>query len=132
VIYEGGAAPVEMAPAMAPAKEEKKEEKKPEKVPAPKGEKEEKEASLPAPATLVVSVPAQAKLSVDGYVTKSSAAVRTFTSPALENGKEYVYTLTAEVVRDGKPVRASKEITVRAGELYNVSLVLPQETVAQK
>jgi uncharacterized protein (TIGR03000 family) len=131
VIYEG--APAVVAPAhegrQERREEERKEEKKPEKAPAPK---EEKEANLPAPATLIVSLPAEAKLSVDGFVTRSTSAVRTFSSPALERGQDYVYTLTAEVVRDGKTLRASKDVTVRAGESLNVSLALPQDSVAQK
>lgn len=83
-------------------------------------------------ATLVVSVPADAKLAVDGYVTSSTSTVRTLTSPALENGKDYVYTLTAEMARNGKTVTTSKQVTVRAGDQLNVTLDLPAEVVAQK
>jgi uncharacterized protein (TIGR03000 family) len=105
-------------------------DKKPEPVKEPKSG--DKEASLNAPATLVVSLPAEAKLSVDGYATKSTSSVRTLASPTLEAGKDYVYTLTAELVRDGKPVTTSKEVTVRAGEAINVALEFPQASFAQK
>lgn len=97
------------APAAAPAAEPKKAEPKP---PA---------ASLEAPAKVLVSLPADAKLLIDGHATVSTSSERTFVSPALEVGKEYQYTLTAELVRDGKNVTETKTITVRAGETTAVN-----------
>ena len=70
---------------------------------------------------MLVSLPADAKLSIDGHVTTSVAAERTFVSPALEAGKDYQYTLTAEIVRDGKNVTETKTIVVRAGETTTVN-----------
>lgn len=78
-------------------------------------------ASLNTPAKVLVSLPADAKLSIDGHVTTSNTAERTFVSPALEAGKEYQYTLTAELVRDGKNVTESKTVIVRAGETTSVN-----------
>src|SRR5437667_464985 len=69
---------------------------KPEKVKAPKPEKG---AITPAPATILVSLPAEAKLTVDGTTTTSTSATRLFVSPALEQGKEYFYTLQADLTR---------------------------------
>src|SRR5262249_871346 len=66
--------------------------------------KERKEPRAPAPATILVSLPADAKLFVDDAATTSTSTSRTFVTPALENGKTYGYTLKAEVVRDGKVV----------------------------
>jgi len=79
-------------------------------------------AAIAAPATIVVSLPADATLSFEGVATHSTAAVRQFTTPVLEMGKAYHYTLTAQVVRDGKPVTATEEVTVRAGETTRVEL----------
>jgi len=84
-----------------------------------------------APATIVVSLPADAKLLIDDAATTSTAALRTFESPALEAGKDHHYTLKAEIVRDGKSVTATKRITVRAGEETRVELALPVASVAQ-
>lgn len=106
------------APA-APAKEMPKKEGK-------------SEASLPTPATLVVSLPAEAKLSIDDIQTRSASAQRVFATPALEAGKEYTYTLTAEIVREGQKVTASKQVVVRAGEETRVSIEFPVATVAAK
>lgn len=90
------------------------------------------QVSLTAPATLVVSVPAQAKLTIDDYVTRSTSSVRTFTSPALTPGKDFQYTLKAELVRDGKTFTARKTVVVRAGDQVNVVLDPSAERVAQK
>src|SRR5438552_1167959 len=47
------------------------------------------------PATLVVTLPAEATLIVEDQPTSSTSSERVFQTPALELGKEYVYTLKA-------------------------------------
>jgi hypothetical protein len=47
----------------------------------------------PAPVTLVVHLPDDARLTIDGNATKSTSETRVFTSPALPRGKELHYTL---------------------------------------
>src|SRR5262249_28300593 len=84
--------------------------------------KEDGGAMLPAQATIVVSLPADAKLMVDGSATKSTAATRVFTSPALERDQDYFYNLTAEMVRDGQTLTASKRVLVRAGGESRVTI----------
>ena len=42
--------------------------------------------------------------------------MRTLETPILAAGRDFSYTLTMEVVRDGKTVTQSKQITVRAGQ----------------
>jgi uncharacterized protein (TIGR03000 family) len=69
-----------------------------------------------------VSLPADAKLTVDGEATTSTSDHRVFLSPALPAGQEYHYTLQAEVVVDGRAVTVSKTIAVRAGEESRVTL----------
>jgi uncharacterized protein (TIGR03000 family) len=75
-----------------------------------------------APATVVVTVPADAKLIVDGHATSLSDEVRTFTTPELKVGEEYVYTFEATVERDGQILIATEEVAVRAGEATKVTL----------
>jgi len=89
-----------------------------------------KTGALSAPATIVVSLPAEAKLTIDGTPTTSTSALRTFSSPRLTTGKDYFYTLTAEVVRNGKPVSVTEKVVVRAGEERRVVLNFPAEAVA--
>ena len=42
--------------------------------------------------------------------------------PPLERGKNYQYTLTAAIVRDGQKLAATERVTVRAGQETRVSL----------
>jgi uncharacterized protein (TIGR03000 family) len=102
-----------------------------EKAPQPKA-KNRDESLLPAPATILVSLPTDAKLLIDNEATTSSGASRVFQSPTLNPGKEYQYTLSAEVVRDGKHVKAEQVVTVKAGQTTPVTLTLPTPGIAQR
>jgi len=75
-------------------------------------------------------VPADARLTVDDVVTKSTSATRLFATPALETGKEFHYTLKAEVVRDGKTYTEIRRVGVRAGEETRVTLDIPAAALA--
>jgi len=117
-----------MAPAIAPPPVLKKDgEKGGEKAPDKAPEKE-----INTPATIQVSLPADAKLSIDDAPTTSTSASRTFATPALEQGKVFYYTLKAEIVRDGKTLSATSRVAVRAGEESRVSIEIPTATVAAK
>lgn len=85
-----------------------------------------------APATLIVSLPADAKLTIDDNATSSTTGRRVFVTPSLATGREYHYSLKAEVVRDGKPVVVSKVVAVRPGEQTEVSLSVPATSVAAR
>jgi uncharacterized protein (TIGR03000 family) len=109
--YDGGVGP---APAPAP-------------LPAPK-----KTEEVAIPATIVVTLPADAKLTIDGNATTSRSARRIFTSPALEQGQEYVYTLRAEIVREGQMIAETQNITVRAGAEIPVQFMFNSQGVATR
>lgn len=82
-------------------------------------------------AMFVVSVPADAKVTIDGQSTVSTTATRYFQTPTLTAGKTYGYTLEAAFVKDGAPVKVSKKVTFKAGD--TVRLDLSSDTaVAQK
>lgn len=81
--------------------------------------------SQPAAATLVVNLPANAKLTVDGKLTTLTSASRRFATPPLQPGKTYVYTLQAEVEIDGRVSTVTKDVTVEAGKETRTSLTLP-------
>lgn len=85
-------------------------------------------AEAAQPAKLVVAVPADAKLYVDGQLTRQTAASRTIVTPALENGSEYKYTLKVELVRDGKTVTDTKDVAFRAGSTVKVDFNLVGST----
>jgi len=94
-------------------------------------EEPKKTGYAPAPATLIVSLPADAKLSIDDTATTSSSEERTFVSPALKPGMDYNYTLKAEVVRDGKTLKIEEKVVVHAGEETRVTLTLPTTVAAR-
>jgi len=73
-------------------------------------------------ATLVVHVPESASLSIDGQPTQQSSGTRVFTSPPLEQGKTYVYRVTAEVNRNGHVVRDTKDVDIRPGQRTDVTM----------
>src|SRR5205807_2324597 len=94
---------------------------------------EENKGAVAAPATIVVSLPAEAKLTIDGQSTTSTSNLRVFASPTLQPGREYFYTLRAEVVRNGQTVTQTQRVAVRAGEQTRVALPLPSAaTVASR
>jgi len=66
-------------------------------------------------ARIVITVPANARLTVDGTETKSTSERRVFVTPALEQG-EYAYTLQAQIDRDGQTVTETRLVTVRPGQ----------------
>lgn len=87
---------------------------------------EKKSGSLPplpsdTKAAVVVKVPAGAKVYIDGNLMKSTSAERTFTSPPLEPGESYYYTLRVVTEKDGKEVEDVRRVSVRAGEVSRLS-----------
>jgi uncharacterized protein (TIGR03000 family) len=79
----------------------------------------------PTEATIVATLPADAKLLIDDQPTVSTSGTRVFITPALDNGRDFHYTLKAEVVREGKTQSVVKEVTVRAGQETRVNIELP-------
>jgi uncharacterized protein (TIGR03000 family) len=109
--------------------ERRKEQKTPERK-QPRNEQEEEtppreQTGRPAPATIVVRLPADAKLSIEGQATKSTSELRTFTSPPIQPGKDFEYTLKAEVNRGGRAQSTTTKVTVRAGQETFVTLERP-------
>jgi len=111
------------APVIAPAV--------PAAPPAKKVMPDEKGAAN-TPATIIVNLPADAKLSIDGATTNSTSAQRSFVSPPLQTGKDYVYTLTATVVRDGQTLEQSQRVSVRPGAETRVQLDFKGDKVASR
>jgi uncharacterized protein (TIGR03000 family) len=98
----------------------------------PKGEKVPAPMKTSAPATISVTLPADARLTVDGVATRSTSASRLFVTPDLSVGFDYVYTLRAEVVVDGQTVAQSQRVTVRGGYMTNVPFSFSSQQVASR
>ncbi len=74
-----------------------------------------------APARLTVELPAEAKLFVDGQVTKGEGTSRNFHTPELSKDQTFFYEIKAEVVVDGTVVTESKRVLVRSGDVLTES-----------
>jgi uncharacterized protein (TIGR03000 family) len=79
------------------------------------------------PATLTVTLPADAKLTFDGQATLSTSAHRLFITPPLEKGKSFRYSVKAEFIRAGRTITVQQEISVQAGRDTFVSIDIPRE-----
>jgi uncharacterized protein (TIGR03000 family) len=73
-------------------------------------------------AFLTVWVPsADAELWLGSSTTTSKGIQRQFQSPALEPGQDYVYSVKAKWMENGKPVEQTREVKVRAGQQSTVN-----------
>jgi uncharacterized protein (TIGR03000 family) len=102
---------------------EKKDEKKDDKKDDKKGEKKDKEdaETRATQATVVVQVPEDAKLIVDGVPASLTSDTRTFVTPDLLPGRTYYYMITAEIQREGRTIAHTEKVLVRAGEISRVN-----------
>ena len=84
-----------------------------------------------ATAKVMVKVPADAKLYVDGVLCPQTTPVRSFETPKLDAGVTYTYTLKAELVRNGKTMTDSKKIEMQAGKEVSVDFTDLTSVVAR-
>jgi uncharacterized protein (TIGR03000 family) len=85
-----------------------------------------KSASSVEPTTaesgvLTVWVPVDAKVTINGMLTKTPGSKRHFVSYGLRPGYTYKYEVKAEVVREGKIVTETQTISLTAGERGGVA-----------
>jgi uncharacterized protein (TIGR03000 family) len=92
-------------------------------------------SSLPAqessPILIYVTLPADAKLAVDGVPVKQMGAERRLITPPFKFGEIGKYTLTATFTKDGKEVTVTRQITVEGGKLTRVDLTKDEGKVAE-
>src|SRR5262249_29079369 len=79
-------------------------------------------AVQPNVATLVIRVPADAHVYLDGRRTRTAnQAVRTFVTPKLADGSRYVYEVRAEIIRDGRVRSETRRVAFYVGSKVDVS-----------
>ncbi|MDB5312035.1 MAG: hypothetical protein JWO38_6237 [Gemmataceae bacterium] len=66
-------------------------------------------------ATVLVRLPADAKLYADGTPLRMTGGERKFVTPELPGGMEFTYRFTVEYERNGEVVSVTKKVPVRAG-----------------
>lgn len=79
----------------------------------------------PTPAEMVVHLPPDATLTVDGEPTKQTSNTRVFITPELKPGMEYTYELKAQVQRPDGPVTTTQKVRVVPGQATEVVMNLP-------
>ena len=78
-------------------------------------------------STVVLSVPSEAKVFIDGYQLRSQGAERTFRTPELEANREYSYTVKVVVERAGRELIETRQIVVTAGNTTRLAVDIPTE-----
>ena len=99
-------------------------------APMPKKGNPTPKVQADAPAVILVSLPENAKLTIDGNATTSTSSQRTFISPPLPQGEQFQYTLRAEVVREGRTITETHLVNVRGGEETRVPFNFSSSGVA--
>jgi uncharacterized protein (TIGR03000 family) len=93
-------------------------------------------ASMPAPietmAHVIVRVPAEAEIWVEGTKTTSTGPIREFESPPLTPGSPYTYDIKATWNENGHDVTQTQRFDVTAGAHINLAFPLPPKTEAKK
>lgn len=103
----GGVVIIKQAP--APPKKEEKKDKKDKKTSVDEDR-----------ATVIVEVPADTGLFVQGQSVPMTSTTRTFTTPELEPGRTYYYNMKAVGDRNGLLVSQTKQVAIKAGETVRV------------
>jgi len=67
-------------------------------------------------AQLVLDLPADAKLFVDGQLMKSGSGRRVFQTPNLQPGQAYFYDIRVEIVRNGQILSDSQRVILQPGQ----------------
>lgn len=92
------------------------------KIDLPKGEQSK------ARSKVIIDVPQDAKLYIDGQLMKSTAARRVFQTPDLVVGMDYFYEVKIEVTRDGKTTFQERRVIVRPGLDVTTAFAEPTRT----
>jgi uncharacterized protein (TIGR03000 family) len=80
------------------------------------------EAALANAVTIQMHVPQNARVWIEGEATSQAGAERTFVSPSLAPGSQYVYHIRAQWDDNGKAVERKREVTVYAGAHINLDM----------
>ncbi len=71
-------------------------------------------------ATVIVKLPADAKLFAEGRPLTLTSAERSFVTPELPTGREYSYTFRVEYERGGRTLSETQKVNVQAGKTANL------------
>jgi uncharacterized protein (TIGR03000 family) len=81
--------------------------------------------TTPDRAAVVITLPADAELTIDGQKSDLTGPVRVFRTPPLEAGKDYYYDLLMVVQRGGMKIERREVAKFRAGMVARVTFAEP-------
>ncbi len=79
------------------------------------------DAACVGKARMILDVPEDARVYVNGTLTKTASNRRVYYSPRLEAGQSYFYEVRIEVEREGKTYTENKRVIVKAGDDHKES-----------
>jgi uncharacterized protein (TIGR03000 family) len=85
-----------------------------------------------SPARVVVRVPQDARLELQGRPVQGTGRVRKFETPALRRGLVYTFEVRAVWEEDGGVVEVQREIEVAAGEKADIDFLDPRTAAERK
>jgi uncharacterized protein (TIGR03000 family) len=71
-------------------------------------------------ARVTLRVPEDARVFIDGVLCPLTSATRRYQTPRLEAGRQYFYTVKAELTREGRTLSESRRVLVEAGKQVTV------------
>lgn len=80
------------------------------------------------PATIELTVPADAQVWFNGQVTTQTGTTRRFVTPPLNPEGDYSYEVKVSWMRDGQPVDETRQLSVTAGAFRQVNFTRPTTT----
>ncbi len=80
-----------------------------------------KPMTMVAPASVIITLPAEAKLLANGVTTRQTGSERRFTTPNLDPNTRHMYTLTAEISRHEQTIRETIDVEVFPGRETRVT-----------
>jgi uncharacterized protein (TIGR03000 family) len=95
------------------------------KVPVDSTDKATPPVAEEGAAQIVILVPAEAEVYFDGTPTTETGTRRVFTTPALQAGRDFHYSVRAVWTADGKPVQQTRKVAVKAGASVVVDFTSP-------
>jgi uncharacterized protein (TIGR03000 family) len=78
-------------------------------------------------AVINLRVLSDAKVWFDQSQMKQTGTMRSFESPPLDVGSEYAYHIRIQSKRDGKDITETRQVTLHAGDVINLTLGSPPE-----
>jgi uncharacterized protein (TIGR03000 family) len=79
-------------------------------------------------ARITVTLPPDARLWIDDYVSTLTGPARVLVTPPLDPSQSFSYKLMAKWNEDGREVSRTRDVKFRAGETMSVDMTLPEST----